>query len=129
MDDKKWVIDKSRYAMSETSKAQDMAEGRAAFQALREVFYEWRKQGIEVNAALGGDSSSGEWSMVYEDGLWAVFIAERGIRYEPSFFFSAWDAINYIGFNISAAKDFPATFYRLVPVPVPVPSNVQIANP
>jgi hypothetical protein len=76
----------------------------SAYKAFREVIQLWRNVDPSLNVALGGDSHSGEWSVVFEDGFWLVFVGERGERHQMSFFTSVWDALSYAGFRATSGR-------------------------
>lgn len=73
-----------------------------AFDALRNALQPWRELNPSCNIAMGGDSHSGEWSIVEEEGKWLVFIGERGKRMNVSVFSNPWDAVSYAGYRVTA---------------------------
>lgn len=73
-----------------------------AFAALRKALQPWRELNPVCNIAMGGDSHSGEWSIVKENDKWLVFIGERGQRMNVSVFSNPWDAVSYAGFRVTS---------------------------
>lgn len=73
-----------------------------AFDALRKALRPWKDLNPTCSIAMGGDSSSGEWSIVQEENKWLVFIGERGERLNVSVFSNPWDAASYVGYRVTS---------------------------
>lgn len=106
-----WIINKKNYDVIEINKQAALIEQEYAFKLFREAIKPWREIDNSCYAALGGDSDCGGWSVVYENELWVVFVGERGVRYQPSFFTNVWDALNFVGIQITNRIDLNAKFY------------------
>lgn len=47
-----------------------------------------------------------------EDAFWVVYVSERGERYNPVFFASAWDASNYLIWSLVSTANSHQGFPR-----------------
>lgn len=104
-----------KYRVNITDAAQFKKEQEFAFSKFRSAIEPWRSLDRNCYVALGGDSGSGEWSVVFEDGFWLVFIGERGERHQVSLFTSVWDALSYAGYRATAGRGLDGTFPELFP--------------
>lgn len=106
------MIEKYRSVMAESVLSEEQEK---AFAKLRAAILPWRSHDSSCYVALGEDSGSGEWSIVFEDGFWLVFIGERGERFQLSIFPSVWDAVSYAGFRATAGRGGEGGFPVLMP--------------
>ena len=104
-----------KYQIKITDKAQFDQDCEAAFAKFRIAIQPWRSIDPNCYVSLGGDSHSGEWSVVFEDGFWVVFIGERGERYQISLFTSVWDAVSFAGYVVTAGRAIDKPFPLLRP--------------
>jgi hypothetical protein len=86
-----------------------------AFSALREAIMPWREANKFFNIAIGGDSHSGEWSIVHEQDKWLVFIGERGERMNVAIFSNPWDAASYAGYRSTSGLNPLGPFPVILP--------------
>lgn len=93
----------------------DLKETAKAFDALRKALQPWRELNPTCNVSMGGDSHSGEWSIVNEGDKWLVFIGERGERVNISTFSNPWDAVCYAGYRATSGLRPFAPFPVLYP--------------
>lgn len=107
------MIEKYRLIISD--KTQFEQEKNAAFEKFRKIIQPWRSVIPNCHVALGGDSDSGEWSVVFEDGFWLVFVGERGKRFQLCFFTNVWDAVSFAGFVATSGVLIDKTFPLLRP--------------
>jgi hypothetical protein len=95
----------------------DNAATEKVFKALRKELQPWRELNPTCNVAMGGDSHSGEWSIVQEGEKWLVFIGERGKRMNVSSFSNPWDAASYAGYRVTSGllplTPFPVLYPKL----------------
>jgi hypothetical protein len=107
------VIEKYRVAMPD--QAHFKKEQKNAFEKFRKKIEPWRLIDRNCYVALGSDSDSGEWSVVFEEGFWLVFIGERGERSHVSIFTSIWDALTYAGYRATFGRGIDHAFPELRP--------------
>jgi hypothetical protein len=93
----------------------NLLEENSAYDALRAALMVWKKQNPGCSVSIGGDSHSGEWSVLFEAGNWLVFIGERGQRYGVSKFTNVWDAVSYAGYRATAGFEPEIPFPVLLP--------------
>ena len=104
-----------KYRIQVTDKIKFDREKEDAFSKFREAIAPWRALNSNCYVALGGDSGTGEWCVVFEDGFWLVFIGERGERFQVSLFTNVWDAIFFAGTKVTAECGFDKPFPFLQP--------------
>jgi hypothetical protein len=103
-----WRISKLSYELFVQNKEQMLNEEKIAFAAFRNVMSTTTYKSSSSSIALGGLSHSGQWSVFLENELWVVCIGENGVRFQPSFFTSIWDALNFIGLQLDIPKIAPS---------------------
>ena len=94
----------------------DRKQTEKAFDALRRALQPWKEANQHCNISMGGDSHSGEWSIVQLEDKWLVFIGERGERLNVATFSNPWDAVSYAGYRATSGLD------PLMPFPVIYPA-------
>lgn len=104
-----------KYRIVVTDHVQFKNEIENAFSKFRLIIEKWRSIDRNCYVVLGADSESGEWSVVFEDGFWLVFIGERGNRERLSFFSNVWDALTYAGYRATAGRGIREPFPELFP--------------
>jgi hypothetical protein len=95
---------------------QNQKQTEAAFIALRRALQPWLELNHSLNIAMGGDSHSGEWSIVQKEDEWLVFVGERGERINVAAFSNPWDAVSYAGYRATAGLKPFTPFPVLYPV-------------
>jgi hypothetical protein len=96
-----WTISKLPYELPAQNVEQMFLDQQLAFAAFREAISASNEKNKSLSVSLGSLSHSGEWSVFLENELWVVCIGERGVRLQPSFFTSVWDALNCIAIHLS----------------------------
>ena len=91
------------------------ADRDAAFAKLRSEIQRWKQVDRNCQVALGSESDSGEWSVVFEDGFWLAFVGERGDRHQVCLFTNVWDAVSYAGYRAVLATMGDPSFPLLRP--------------
>ena len=89
-----------------------------AFDALRKTIQPWRDMNPSCSVAMGGDSDCGQWSVVFENNAWLVFVGERGERIGLSTFSNPWDAVSYAGYRATSGLKphipFPVIYPKIL---------------
>ncbi|WP_234264969.1 hypothetical protein [Hydrogenophaga sp. NFH-34] len=93
-----------KYIVGLQNESQRKVESEIAFSLFRNELNLLNKNNkSQQSVALGGLADDGRWSVYFENELWVVCVGERGHGYNPSFFFSIWDALNYLGYSLGGA--------------------------
>lgn len=92
-----------------------ISEQEQAFSAFREALKPWKEKNRDFSVVIGGESFSGEWSLLFENNYWTVFIGERGERHSICYFTNVWDALSYVGYRVTAGLNPSISFPVLMP--------------
>lgn len=91
-----------RYQLSGLSKEEFEALRLTVYDA---IHHELQRLSISTNDCVIGIPDAGDDGVICfhdENGMWVFYIAERGKRYAPAFFSSAWDGANYLIWYLAA---------------------------